>query len=136
MGSVLAGPRAFIERANRFRKQFGGGMRQAGIIAAGALYALEHHRARLTEDHANARRLAEGIAGLPGIDVTVEAVETNIVMFRSTVVPAPELTVRLAAHGVAILDRDHENCRAVTHLDVSADDIDNAVAAFKAALAR
>ncbi len=93
VGSALAGTREFIARARRFRKMFGGGMRQAGIIAAGALYALEHHRERLAEDHANARRLAEGLAGLAGIEIDPATVETNIVVFLVTSMPAPRLKV-------------------------------------------
>jgi len=130
IGSALAGTAAFIDRARRFRKMFGGGMRQAGIVAAGALYALEHHRARLAEDHANARRLAEGIAPLPAIEIDPATVETNIVIFRSTTMSAPALVGRLEAAGVRLLPRDAENARAVTHLDVSRPQIDEAIAIF------
>jgi threonine aldolase len=117
VGSALAGTASFIARARRFRKMFGGGMRQAGIVAAGALYALEHHRARLAEDHANARLLAGQIARLPGIGIDPAAVETNIV-------------VRLKEAGVWLLPRDAQSCRAVTHLDVSRPQIEEAVAIF------
>ena len=78
VGSCLAGTAEFIAKARRFRKMFGGGMRQAGIIAAGALYALENHRARLAEDHANAKALAEGVAKLTGVEVDVSGVQTNM----------------------------------------------------------
>jgi len=78
VGSALAGSREFIARARRFKQQIGGGFRQAGIIAAGALYALQNNRARLIEDHENARLLAQGIASLPGIEIDVNTVETNI----------------------------------------------------------
>jgi len=127
VGSALAGTRTFINRARRFRKMFGGGMRQAGIIAAGALYALEHHRTRLAEDHANARRLAEGIACLKGIDLDPATVETNIVIFRVTGMPAAALADRLKAAGVLVLAASAETIRAVTHLDVSCDEIEEAV---------
>jgi threonine aldolase len=88
VGSALAGSSEFIQRARRFRKQFGGGMRQAGIIAAGALFALENHRARLVEDHANAQILAEGLAQLPAIELNPATVQTNIVRFGLTRIPA------------------------------------------------
>ena len=127
IGSALAGTAALIGRARRFRKMFGGGMRQAGIVAAGALYALEHHRERLAEDHANARRLAQGLAGLPGIELDPPTVETNIVIFRVTASPAPALCGRLKEAGVWMLPRDDENIRAVTHLDVNRAEIDEAI---------
>jgi threonine aldolase len=135
VGSALAGSAEFIERARRFRKMFGGGMRQAGIIAAGALYALEHHRERLGEDHANARALAEGIAGLPGIGLDAAAVETNIVIFRVTTMPAADLSRRLHAAGVHVLPTGPETIRAVTSLMVSAEDVAEAVAIFRKVLA-
>ena len=119
VGSALAGTREFIARARRFRKMFGGGMRQAGIIAAGALYALEHHRERLAEDHANARRLAEGLAGLAGIEIDPATVETNIVVFLVKGMPAPRLIERMGKVGVLMLARDSTSIRAVTNLDVT-----------------
>ncbi|NLX21778.1 MAG: low-specificity L-threonine aldolase [Phycisphaerae bacterium] len=122
VGSALAGTRAFIERARRFRKQFGGGMRQAGVIAAGALYALEHHRSRLVEDHANAKLLAEGIAAMPGVSIDAATVQTNIVFFEVTAMPAAELANRLSRAGVLMLARG-TRIRALTHLDVSRDQI-------------
>jgi threonine aldolase len=127
VGSALAGSREFIARAHRFRKQFGGGMRQAGIIAAGALYALEHHRARLAEDHANARTLAAGLARLPGIESEPGTVETNIVLFRVRSRPARELVERLDAAGVRVLAAGPDTVRAVTNLNVSAADIASAL---------
>lgn len=119
VGSALAGTREFIDRARRFRKQFGGGMRQAGILAAGALYAIEHHRTRIAEDHANAKALARGLAALPGVVVAGEP-ETNIVNFRVTAMPSDALAAKLAAAGVLVLVRGPDSYRAVTHLDVSA----------------
>ena len=127
VGSALAGGAEYIARARRFRKMFGGGMRQAGIIAAGALYALEHHRDRLAEDHANAKRLAEGIARLPGIEVNAAEVETNIVFFRVTCMPAPECVARLKEAGVLTNATGPDTVRAVTSLEVTADDIPKAV---------
>ena len=127
VGSALAGEAAFIERARRFRKIFGGGMRQAGIIAAGALYALDHHRERLAEDHANARRLAEGVARLSGAEIDPSSVETNIVIFRVTARPAAEVAAALTKAGVGVLATGADTIRAVTNLMVSTDDIDKAV---------
>ena len=127
VGSALAGTREFIARARRFRKMFGGGMRQAGIIAAGALYALEHHRERLAEDHANARRLAEGLAGLAGIEIDPATVETNIVVFLVTGMPAPRLIERMGKVGVLMLARDSTSIRAVTNLDVTRAQIEETI---------
>lgn len=130
-GSALAGPRALIERARRFRKMFGGGMRQAGILAAGSLFALEHHRARLAEDHVHARRLAEGLAELPGAAIDPADVETNLVYFRVTRQPAAEVVAALAAAGVWVLASGPDTVRAVAHLGVSADQIEAAMAEFR-----
>ena len=127
VGSALAGTREFIARARRFRKMFGGGMRQAGIIAAGALYALEHHRERLAEDHANARRLAEGLARLAGLEIDPATVETNIVVFLVKSMPAPRLIERMGKVGVLMLARDSTSIRAVTNLDVTRAQIEEAI---------
>ena len=127
VGSALAGTKEFTDRARRFRKQFGGGMRQAGIIAAGALYALENHRARLIEDHANAKRFAGGIHGLPGIEVDPATVETNIVSFRVTAMPAADLVQKLKDRGVLVLANAVDRIRAVTHLDVTTEQVEEAV---------
>ncbi|MDH7501616.1 MAG: beta-eliminating lyase-related protein, partial [Verrucomicrobiota bacterium] len=107
----------------RFRKQFGGGMRQAGIIAAGALYALHNHRSRLADDHANAKRLAQGLSRLPGIAIDVESVETNIVLFQVTGASATEFVRKLDALGVRMLATGPDTIRAVTNLNVSGEDI-------------
>jgi threonine aldolase len=136
VGSALAGCCEFIQRARRFRKQFGGGMRQAGIIAAGALYALENHRARLAEDHANARSLAQGLSQLPGVELDVGAVATNIIRFRVTSVPAPLLVQHLNETGVRLLSTGPDTIRAVTNLNVSKEDTGRAVELFRGALAR
>ena len=130
VGSVLAGSDEFIARARRFRKQFGGGMRQAGIIAAGALYALDNHRDRLASDHANAKALAEGLAGVDGIEIDPATVETNIVILRVTAAPAAELVDKLRARGVLVLATAPDTIRAVTNLMVSAEQIDQAVKVF------
>jgi len=134
VGSVIAGGRDDIERARRFRKMLGGGMRQVGILCAGALYALEHHRARLADDHANARRLAAGVAGIAGVTLDADKVETNIVIFEVAGVAAPELARRTEAAGVRLHAIAPTRLRAVTHLDVDAAGIDRAIAAVRAAL--
>ena len=136
IGSALAGDEAFIARARRFRKMFGGGMRQAGIIAAGALYALENHRERLAEDHANAQTLVRGLAELDGLDADVDAVETNLVFFRVVSMPAAELVEKLRAEGVLVLAAAPDRIRAVTNLMVRREDVAAALAAFARALAR
>ena len=127
VGSALVGGQEFIERARRFRKMFGGGMRQAGIIAAGALFALEHHRARLAEDHANARALAAGIAGARGIEMDLRTVETNIAIFNTPGKSAADLAKRLTAEGVWVMATGPESIRAVVSLEVSAADIQKSV---------
>ena len=136
IGSALCGTREFIQRARRFRKMFGGGMRQAGIIAAGALHALEHHRARLAEDHANARALAEGLSQLPGLDVKPASVQTNIVLARVRNVAAATLARALDEAGVRVLAVGPDTIRAVTSLMVSSEEIPVALAAFERVLAR
>ncbi len=134
VGSALAGTAAFIARTRRFAKMFGGMMRQAGVIAAGALWALDHHRERLAEDHANARRLAEGIAATPGLQIDPATVETNIVIFRTTAMPAADLVARLQEVGVAVLATAPDAIRAVTHLDVTAAQVEEALAALGKAM--
>ena len=130
VGSVLAGPKDLLARAKRFRKMFGGGMRQAGIIAAGALFALRNHRARLVEDHANAKALAHGISACKKFDIAPSEVETNMVRFRLPGTPANEIVERLRARGVLTLPADRETVRAVTNLMVSAEDIRLAIDAI------
>jgi threonine aldolase len=130
VGSVLAGPRALIVRAHRYRKMLGGGMRQVGVLCAAALYALDHHFTRLAEDHQNARRLAEGLAELPGIALDPSQVETNIVIFDVRFIPAAEFVQRAAAAGVRINAIGPKRIRAVTHLDVTARDIEAALTAL------
>jgi threonine aldolase len=127
IGSALCGSRDFIQRARRFRKMFGGGMRQVGILAEGALYALEHQRSRLADDHANARALAQGLARLPGIELDLAHVETNIVFFNVKTVPAKELVQKLDLAGVRMLALGPNSIRAVTNLMVTAEQIPKAV---------
>jgi threonine aldolase len=136
VGSALAGSRAFIEEARFFRKMFGGQMRQAGIIAAGALYALEHNRERVAEDHANARLLAELTGQAPGLACAVP--QTNIVMIDVTAadIPAERVASELAAAGVLLNAIGPRRMRAVTHLDVSAAQCREAGAIFQRTLAK
>jgi threonine aldolase len=133
VGAALAGSRDFIAEAWRHKQQMGGAMRQAGIIAAGGLWALRHHVERLAEDHANARRLADGLAELPGIALDPKSVETNIVFFDLTGgLDAPAAVEALLAHGVRMGALGPRTIRAVTHLDVSAAQVEQALAAARA----
>jgi len=135
VGAALAGSREFIAEAWRCKQQMGGAMRQAGIIAAGGVYALRHHVKRLAEDHANARRLAEGLAALPGVALDPTTVETNIVFFDLTGgVDAPTLVARLLERGVRVGAMGPRTVRAVTHLDVDADGIERTLEAARAIL--
>jgi threonine aldolase len=129
-GSALVGSRELVARAHRVRKMLGGGMRQAGVLAAAALHALEHHVARLAEDHANARLLAEGLQGLEGVSVAPP--QTNIVFVDVVPAKAVGLVERLKAVGV--LCTGLYRLRFVTHLDVGRADIERAVPVIRAAL--
>ncbi|HSC47515.1 MAG TPA: low-specificity L-threonine aldolase [Gammaproteobacteria bacterium] len=129
VGTVLVGGRDFIAKAHRLRKILGGGMRQAGILAAAGLHAVEHHVERLAEDHANAQRLAEGLTGLPGLKLDPALVQTNMVFASMEPAKVDALVQHLRKAGVFILP--NPNLRLVTHLDVSRDGIDQVVTAFK-----
>ena len=137
VGSMLVGTRSLIERARKYRKMLGGGMRQAGILAAAALVALETMVDRLAEDHANARLLAEGLAELPGIEIDLKRVQSNIVIFavRSPRLDAPAFVRGLAARGVLAHQISPDSIRLVTHKDVNREDILAALAAARALLA-
>ncbi|MFA6310943.1 MAG: low-specificity L-threonine aldolase [Sterolibacterium sp.] len=127
VGSVLVGSEALMRSAHRWRKILGGGMRQAGILAAACLYALEHHYARLAEDHANAERLARGLAGVDEVTVLAQATNMAFVRFPSEHCTALEAWLK----GCGILAQVLYNARFVTHLDVSATDIDTTVETIK-----
>lgn len=127
VGSVLAGSAELRARAHRFRKMLGGGMRQAGVLCAAASHALEHHRARLAEDHSNAVRLAKGLERVPGLFCELAAVETNIVCFDAHEQSATDVVAEARARGVLFNAIGPRRLRAVTHLDVTADDIDLAL---------
>lgn len=136
VGACLAGSRAFIEEAWRYKQAFGGAMRQAGIIAAGGIYALEHHIERLADDHARAQRLAAGLASIPGIAIDPASVETNIVLFdlAGTGQDATTFCAALARDGVRMGSIGAPTVvRAVTHLDVDDAGIDRALTAVRTA---
>lgn len=125
MGSILVGSAAEIAKARRARKLFGGALRQAGIVAAAAIYALENHVERLEADHANARAFAEAIAEIDGVSIDPAEVETNLVFFEvdPELGNASQLSARLREHGVIILACGPQRLRACTHLDVDRDDV-------------
>ena len=123
VGSVLAGERVTIARAARARRMFGGAMRQSGILAAAGLYALDHNVARLTEDHASARLIAEWLAGVSGLMLDLATVQSNIVIFRLEDQLPDAATIAAGAReaGVLVSALGPRTVRAVTHLDVTAE---------------
>ncbi|HEX8051410.1 MAG TPA: beta-eliminating lyase-related protein, partial [Thermoleophilaceae bacterium] len=132
VGACMVGSRALIDEAWRLKQMMGGALRQAGIVAAAGLYALDHNVERLAEDHSNARALAEGLAELPGASLDVSKVETNIVIFE--VDDAVRRVGELAEAGVEVTPVGPERIRAVTHLDVDRDAIERALEAFRRVL--
>ncbi len=124
VGSVISGSKTDMERAVRFRRMFGGAMRQAGILAAAGTYALEHNLGRLAEDHANARRIAGRICDIPGVKLDLDTVQTNIIILNLTsdAGDAGEIAVLARQEGVLISVFGPKKLRAVTHLDVSSSD--------------
>ena len=136
VGSVLCGPADRIRHARRLRKALGGGMRQSGVLAAAGLHALDHHVERMDDDHRRARRLAQELAALPGIDVDLASVQTNMayVDFGGTGRDGAAWERLLAAAGVLANATGPTTLRFVTHLQVGDDGVDAAVAAVKAAL--
>jgi threonine aldolase len=135
VGSMLLGSRTFIDEARSWRKMLGGGMRQAGVLAAAGLVALEETPKKLPEDHSNARRLADGLAEIKGIDIDPEKVVTNIVIFNiaGTGLGASEISARLVKRGV-LASGFGSAIRMVTHYDVSRQDIDTALDALRAVI--
>jgi threonine aldolase len=138
IGSLVAGSKPFIDRVHRFRKMFGGGMRQVGIIAAAGIYALEHHLEHLKEDHQNAKRLAVGLKEFKGVSIDPRHVETNIVIFdiANAGMTATQVAEAMRKEGVLIHAFGKTQIRLVTHLDVSAEDIERALKAFQKILER
>jgi threonine aldolase len=133
VGSVLCATREIIERARRWRKMLGGGMRQAGVLAAAGILALTDQVACLQEDHDNAQRLAGRLAGLPGLDVDAEGVQTNMVFARLTTVPRRQVEQRMARDGI-LVGGSRETLRLVTHFDFKTRDIDRVVDSLARAL--
>lgn len=137
VGSALAGTKEMIEMARKYRKILGGGMRQAGILAAGALYALEHNIERLREDHEKARMFAREVSSIPGFEVDMEAVQTNIVIMevaKTGKTPA-QLLETLRTKGVLLTEMSHTALRAVMHMDVTMNEVNEAATIMKSVLA-
>lgn len=128
VGSVLTGSADFIKEARRWRKVLGGGMRQAGLLAAAGIHALEHHVERLADDHINAERLANGLAEMGGCKVQLNMVQTNMVYVRFPEERRAKLAGQLKERGILVYPGNP--MRLVTHLDVSAEDIDRVLEAF------
>lgn len=133
VGSIIAGDKEFIERAHYYRKAYGGGMRQAGILAAAALYAVEHHFLYLVEDHRRARILAEEINAIPQLVVDLQAVQTNIVVIDTSLAgrPASEISKELARRGIRMNAFAPTRLRAVTHLQIDDNDIARTIEVMK-----
>jgi threonine aldolase len=138
VGSAICGPRELIAEGRRHRKVLGGGMRQAGILAAAALYALDHHIERLAEDHANAQRLAAGIRRIAGLRLEPDAVDTNILFFAVDPAwgTASQFAAELKNRGVLVLTESRTKLRALTHLDVTSADVDIALQTIEAVARR
>ncbi|MGH7438278.1 MAG: threonine aldolase family protein [Polyangiaceae bacterium] len=134
VGSAFCGPRRLVDEARRLRKRWGGGMRQSGVIAAAALHALAHHRKRLATDHANARAFAAALDGAEGTRVDIASVETNIVNV-DVEAPSEAVSADARALGLAIHPSAPRRLRAVTHLDVSHDEVVEAAAILRRAVA-
>jgi threonine aldolase len=138
VGSILAGDREFVARARKFRKILGGGMRQAGVIAAAGIIALEDMVDRLREDHARAKRLAKELAGIPGVSVIESNYQTNILLIdiEGTSLGASQFVEKLYELGVRVLTRSDTALRAVIHRHIDDEDIDKAIAAFRKVAAK
>ncbi len=134
VGTVLLGSKAFIKAAHRYRKMLGGGMRQAGVLAAAGIVAVSEMVARLAEDHARARALAEGLAAMSGVTVNLETVQTNMVYLQ--VADAPALVARLEDEGVRCNALGPRTIRLVTHHHIGDEDVEAALAAFERVLER
>ena len=134
VGSVLAGNNPTIARAHQFRKMFGAGMRQVGFLAAAGLYAIDNNLERLSEDHSNAKRLATALASLPGIEINLESVQTNIVVFETTDTPAEILLDELSKNSIQMIKFGPQVIRATTHLGISTADIDAVISTLQKVL--
>jgi threonine aldolase len=136
VGSALVGPAELVAVARRVRKALGGGWRQAGLLAAAALYALDHHVERLADDHARAVRLAEAVRAMPGLTQLDDRCDTNLVVFDvdPAIGSSAEVAARLAERGVLVSQPTRRRLRCVTHLDLSDEDIELAIAQLRSAL--
>ncbi len=133
VGSMVAGTKKFINQVRRFRKMYGGGMRQTGFLTAAGIYALDHHIERLAEDHRKARMLAEGLSKISGIKIDPQRVNTNILYFevKREGWTAKKAVEELRKKGVLVLAMQEELIRAVTHLDISGGDIEKTISVFQ-----
>lgn len=138
VGSLMVSTKELVTRAVKVRKQYGGGMRQAGVLAAAGLYALEHNLDRLGEDHRRAQRLAQALAAMPGADLNPEEVRTNIVIFdiSPTGKSPDQVRAELEEAGVRVIPFGLRSLRAVTHLEIGDEELDRALAAFGRVLGR
>ncbi len=129
VGSIIVGEKDFIERVHYYRKVYGGGMRQVGILAAACIYAVENHFQRLEEDHKRAKQFAKAISEIPSVKLDLETAQTNIVIFDVDIPSfnAENFLIKLQENGVLMLEIDPNRIRAVTHLDLTQEDIDKAV---------
>ena len=131
VGSVLVGSQDFIDQAHRWRKMFGGGMRQSGILAAAGIYAVEHHVDRMVDDHRRAMNLATSIDEMPHVHVDLDAVQTNMVYFSADGYTASEVAEHMGKHGIDMFDISPTHCRLVTHLHITDEDVENVVTALE-----
>ena len=129
VGGVLIGSHEFIARAHRWRKMFGGGMRQAGILAAACLYALDNNIERLEDDHRRTKMLAQAIQNVDGFEVDMDTVETNMVYFQSEI-PATQVMEKLQTTGIDVMDIQPHACRIVVHLHITDEDVQRIIEAF------
>jgi threonine aldolase len=135
VGSVLCGPADFADRARRWRKMVGGGWREAGVLAAAGLYALDHMVDRLAEDHANARTLAEGLAELPGLSIDLDRVQTNLVAFQVLAMPPETFVDECRRRGLLAEGQGGRQIRFVTRHGVEPPDVQRALAVCSEVLA-
>ena len=130
VGSVLVGSNEFIEQAHRWRKMFGGGMRQSGILAAAGIYAIENNIERMEKDHARAKTIARAIDEMDHVSVDVDAVQTNIVYFSANDYTASEVSQKMAKAGIDMFDISPTHCRIVTHLHITDEDVQGVIEAL------
>ncbi len=130
VGSVLVGSNEFIEQAHRWRKMFGGGMRQSGILAAAGIYAIENNIERMKKDHARAKTIARAIDEMDHVSVDVDAVQTNMVYFSANDYTASEVSQKMAKAGIDMFDISPTHCRIVTHLHITDEDVQGVIDAL------